>query len=91
MRCTGLTQGSCARIDGAPDAPRYVVTAADRGKRIAVTVITQLAGVSSSLWTIIVVVVTDAPAAATGRPPLPVSLPSPGPRAVAGARADAWR
>ena len=79
MRCTGLTQGSCARIDGAPDAPRYVVTAADRGKRIAVTVITQLAGVSSSLWTIIVVVVTDAPAPPAGPSPSPSPSPSPAP------------
>jgi hypothetical protein len=82
QRCDTVEKSTCTRILGAPDAPSYRVANADLGKRLAVRVISDVAGVQESGWSPRTDVVTAPPPDPTPTPtptPTPSATPTPTP------------
>jgi hypothetical protein len=83
QRCATEEKNTCDRIMGAPDAPSYRVVDADVGKRLAVRVISNVAGIENSGWSPRTDVVTAAPPDPPPAPtptPTPSATPTPSPR-----------
>ena len=82
QRCATDEKSTCDRIMGAPDAPSYRVADADVGKRLAVRVISRVAGIENSGWsprTEVVTAPSPNPSPAPTPTPTPSATPTPSP------------
>jgi hypothetical protein len=82
QRCPTDLRSSCVRINEAANLATYTVTATDLGNRLAVRVLSTVAGIETRTWSPLTGVVTAAPAPTPTPTPTPTPVPTPTPTAT---------